>query len=60
MQSVFAAGMLELKESHEKHEKEVAKIWEMSRVHEDLLRIGEERLNALIQTVDEIIRGRKN
>jgi len=61
LQNAFAAAMLRSEESHEKtkqeHEKKMA---EMSWVHEELIRNIEENLSALIKTVDEIIRGRKN
>ena len=71
LQNAFAAAMLRSEESHEKtkqenektkleHEKEMAEIRKMSLVHEGLIRSIEENLNALIKTVDEIIRGRKN
>ena len=67
MQNEFAAGMLELKASQEqskqrqdRHDTEMEEIRQMSRVNKELMRTIEENLNALIKTVDEIIRGRKN
>jgi paraquat-inducible protein B len=74
MQNAFAAGMLELKASQEelknsqeearqrndRHDREIEELRQMGRESKELMRTIEENLNALIKTVDEIIRGRKN
>ena len=62
LQNAFAAGMIRLQQSHDRMDQELAKLKEWSQRNAEATaerqRLTEEKLNALIDTVDRIIRDR--
>lgn len=64
LQNAFATGMIRLQESQQTTDKKVQALTETVRVNAEAnaeaQRVTEEKLNALIDIVDRIIRGRRS